>query len=88
MKIVLRIFNLFFQTLLYNKKPMFLKVLIISIVLLALMMLALGIKLLFDRNAEMISGSCSADVDRNGKISCGCGGACYTGTDEERSATR
>ncbi|MBN1599940.1 MAG: hypothetical protein JW894_16710 [Bacteroidales bacterium] len=62
---------------------MLLKVIIISSVLLALMMLALGIKLLFDRNAEMPSTSCGADVNSGRKIGCGCGGACFTNTEDK-----
>lgn len=40
---------------------MFLKLLIFSIVLVAIVMLALGVKLFFDKNAEFEMHSCSSD---------------------------
>jgi hypothetical protein len=40
---------------------MFIKVLIISVILVAFVMLALGVKLWFDPNAEFTSHSCSID---------------------------
>ena len=48
---------------------MFLKVLIISVVIVAFTMLALGVKMLFNRNAEFTVHSCSledGDLDENG----------------------
>ena len=53
---------------------MLLKVFLISVVLLALMMLGIGIKLLFDKNAKLPAGTCSASLDANGDFICGCGG--------------
>ncbi len=51
---------------------MFFKVLIISAFIVAFSMLALGVKLLFDRNAEFTVHSCSlegGDLDENGACS-------------------
>lgn len=51
---------------------MFLKVLIISVILVAFIMLALGIKLWFDPDAEFSSHSCaleSGDLDEDGVCS-------------------
>lgn len=51
---------------------MFIKVLIITIVLVAFVMLALGVKLWFDPNAEFSSHSCALDsgnIDEDGACS-------------------
>ncbi len=40
---------------------MFLKTLIISVILVAFVMLALGVKLLFDKNATFTAHSCALD---------------------------
>jgi len=45
---------------------MFLKTLIISVILVAIVMLALGVKLLFDKNATFTAHSCALD---NGELS-------------------
>lgn len=48
---------------------MYLKLLIISIILVTIIMLALGIKLLFDKNARFESHSCAlegSNLDENG----------------------
>lgn len=42
---------------------MFLKLLIISVVLVALVMLGLGVKLLFDKNAKFTAHSCALDSE-------------------------
>lgn len=57
-----------------------LEVLIGAFVLLLLAMAGLGIKLLFNKNAEFSGGSCqtsyeSSELSEQG-ISCGCGGQC------------
>ena len=59
-----------------------LKVLLIAIGLLIIAFAGMGIKLLFDRNAEFSGGSCSTtsdDLKDKGISSCGCGGACVPG---------
>ena len=43
---------------------MFLKLLIISIILVAIVMLALGVKLIFDPNAVFEAHSCSLEEDQ------------------------
>ena len=51
---------------------MFLKVIIISVILVALIMLTLGIKLLFDPHAEFSSHSCALEdgsLDKTGVCS-------------------
>ena len=51
---------------------MFVKLLIVSLVLVAFVMLALGVKLWFDPNAEFSSHSCALDngeLDENGACS-------------------
>ena len=51
---------------------MFIKILIITIVLVAFIMLALGVKLWFDPNAEFSSHSCALDsgnIDEDGACS-------------------
>ncbi len=48
---------------------MILKVLILSVIIVAFVMLALGVKMLFNRNAEFTVHSCSlesGDLDENG----------------------
>lgn len=56
------------------------EVIIAAIVLLVLASAGMGIKLLFDRNAEFSGGSCqstnSSDALNSKGISCGCGGGC------------
>ncbi|MFO7790981.1 MAG: hypothetical protein R6V32_10455 [Bacteroidales bacterium] len=44
---------------------MFLKLLIVSVILVAFVMLALGVKMLFDKNAEFEMHSCSAGDKKN-----------------------
>ena len=51
---------------------MFVKLLIVSLVLVAVVVLALGVKLWFDPNAEFTSHSCALDsgeLDENGACS-------------------
>ncbi len=43
---------------------MFINTLIITVILVAIVMLALGVKLLFDKNAEFTSHSCALDSDK------------------------
>ncbi len=57
-----------------------LKVILATFILVILAVAGLGIKLIFDRNAEFKGGSCQAansseELSSRG-ISCGCGGAC------------
>ena len=51
---------------------MFLKLIILSVILVALIMLALGIKMLFDPKAEFTVHSCALDDGNTDKD-----GACY-----------
>jgi hypothetical protein len=44
---------------------MFLKALIITVILVAIVMLALGVKLLFNKDAEFTSHSCSIHEGKN-----------------------
>ena len=56
---------------------MILKVILISIVLLALALLGFGVKLLFDRNAELPKSSCQSANDSGSEFGCACGaGVC------------
>lgn len=43
---------------------MIIKTIIITVVLVAIIMLALGVKLLFDKNAEFTTHSCALDSDK------------------------
>lgn len=55
-----------------------LTVLILSTILLILALLALSVRMLFNKKAEFRGGSCSAaspEINERG-ISCGCGGTC------------
>lgn len=51
---------------------MFLKLLIVSVILVAFVMLALGVKLFFDKNAEFEMHSCSTGDKKNdnGELDC------------------
>lgn len=51
---------------------MILKVFIISVILLVIAGLGFGIKLLFDKDAELPKGSCQVADDKTGTFSCGC----------------
>ena len=51
---------------------MFIKVLIISIIILAFIMLALAVKLLFDKDAEFTAHSCAAEKGDDNKQEAGC----------------
>lgn len=51
---------------------MFLKLLIFSVILVAIIMLALGVKLLFDKNAEFEMHSCAFEENTNDKGEPGC----------------
>ncbi|WP_346856898.1 hypothetical protein [uncultured Draconibacterium sp.] len=42
---------------------MIIKTIIVTVVLVAIVMLALGVKLLFDKNAEFTTHSCALDSD-------------------------
>jgi hypothetical protein len=57
-----------------------LKILLISIILVAIAFAGLGIRMLLDRNAEFSGGSCQAQADKPGErgIACGCVGHCMT----------
>ncbi len=50
---------------------MFIKVIVISIILVAIVMLALGIKMLFDPDAEFTLHSCNLEEENSNSIS-GC----------------
>jgi len=61
-----------------------LKILLITIILVAIAFAGLGIRLLLGRNAEFSGGSCQTGSDtlKEKGISCGCGGgACLTEKD-------
>lgn len=52
----------------------FVTLLIISSVLLAILLLGMGIKMLFDKKAEFSGGSCQSSPELNERgITCGCG---------------
>lgn len=51
---------------------MFLKLLIVSVILVAFVMLALGVKLFFDKNAEFEVHSCSTGDKNNDNGEPGC----------------
>ena len=55
-----------------------LKILLITIILVAFAVAGLAIRMLFDQKAEFSGGSCHADTDelREKGIACGCGGYC------------
>lgn len=53
---------------------MLIKIIFISVVLLAVAGLAFGVKLLFDRNASLASGSCHSLHGQDTRFDCGCGG--------------
>ena len=61
-----------------------LKVLLIAIGLLVIAFAGMGIKMLFDRNAEFSGGSCSSTSDalKEKGLSCGCGGHCSSDSNE------
>ncbi len=54
----------------------FLKLLLISLILVAVAMLALGIKLLIDRKAKFTGGSCQATAENGFSCACGSADAC------------
>ena len=49
---------------------MFIKLFVISVFMVSLVMLTLGIKMLFDRNAEFTIHSCSTDTGKEGDGGC------------------
>ena len=51
---------------------MFLKLLIVSVILVAFTMLALGVKLFFDKNAEFTGHSCAGDDRELNNVGGGC----------------
>lgn len=53
---------------------MLIKILILSVILVAFTMLALGVKLFFDKNAEFTGHSCAGDSRESNKDGGGCGG--------------
>ncbi len=55
-----------------------LKIILASVILVALSMAGLGLRMLFDRKAEFRGGSCSASADPNdpNTYSCACNGTC------------
>ena len=53
------------------------KIILIALGLLIIAMAGMGIRMLFDRNAEFSGGSCStSDSLKDKGITCGCGGQC------------
>jgi hypothetical protein len=58
---------------------MSLQLILVSCVILALAVMAFGIKLFFDKKAKLPQGSCQASLDKNKQVSCICGGeGCLT----------
>ena len=57
-----------------------LKILLITVILVAIAFAGLGIRILLERNGEFRGGSCQSTSDEleDRGISCGCGGACNT----------
>ena len=57
-----------------------LKILLISIILVAIAFLGLGIRILLDRKAEFPRGACQTNSDdlTENSLACGCGGFCTT----------
>jgi hypothetical protein len=53
---------------------MSLQLILVSCVILALAIMAFGIKLFFDKKAKLPQGSCQASLGENSKVSCICGG--------------
>ena len=54
----------------------FLKLLLISFIMVAVAMLALGIKLLIDKKAKFTGGSCQATAENGFSCACGHADAC------------
>ncbi|MBA7513542.1 hypothetical protein ES705_05558 [subsurface metagenome] len=52
---------------------MILKVILVTIILLAIATLGMGIKILFNKTSNPPSGSCLTANDPDQKLSCGCG---------------
>jgi hypothetical protein len=52
---------------------MLLKIILISVVLLAIAFMGFGIKLFFDKDAKLPSGSCEAANSSGEGFGCGCG---------------
>ena len=64
---------------------MILKLIIISIILLAIAGVGLGIKLFFDKNAKPPIGSCRMLNDGDSEFQCGCGAdACARGEESSQ----
>jgi len=59
---------------LVEKRIMLIKIILISVVLLAVAGLAFGVRLLFNRNATLPSGSCHTLHGEDTRFECGCGG--------------
>ncbi len=53
----------------------FLKLLLMSVILMAVVFLAMGIKMLFDKKATFTGGSCNTSIKgrEGGEFSCACG---------------
>jgi hypothetical protein len=51
---------------------MFIKLLLFSVAIVAVVMLAFGIRMLFDKKAHFTAGTCSSSVGADGKPTCGC----------------
>ena len=62
-----------------------LKILLITIILVGIAFAGLGIRLLLDRNAKFLGGSCQSTPDELTEkgISCGCGAGNYASEEEE-----
>jgi hypothetical protein len=61
---------------------MYIKILLISIVLLAVMLMGFGIKLFFNKNAKLPSGSCRS-ANSDGELGCACGNTHCVNKEEE-----
>ncbi len=56
---------------------MFLKLLILSLIILLIAVMGLGIRMLLVRNGKFSGGSCSSSPGLQSRgIDCGCGGSC------------
>jgi hypothetical protein len=63
---------------------MLLNVFILSSIILVPAVLGIGVKLLFDKNAEMPSGCCNVSFDQDDNFTCACGTkVCKIGSEKE-----
>jgi hypothetical protein len=64
------------------------EVFLIALVMIGLAFLAIGIKLIFNKNARLPAASCSTSLNENSDMICGCGtGACGLATDKSIIST-